>query len=215
MKDYLREIVGIFSENKKFIFIFLFVLIFTFVCKFYFLQDIQLIDDRINYFIRDNIVNERLTAVMKYLTNYGDLLFFGIILIIFFIFIKDKKYSYLMFLNILFVFLVNNILKKIFLRPRPYSEIVPDITGYSFPSGHAMCSIAFYGLLIYFIHKYVNNRFIKIFVSLFLILLIIIIGFSRIYLSVHFFTDVVMGYVFGIILLILFIKLFNRTVSDK
>ena len=81
--------------------------------------------------------------------------------------------------------------------------------GYSFPSGHSMVSTAFYGLLIYLIYKNVKNKYIKYTLCTILSILILIIGLSRIYLGVHYVSDVIGGVCFSIAYLIIFINVFK------
>jgi len=70
--------------------------------------------------------------------------------------------------------------------------------------GHSMASMAFYGLLIYFAYKYIKNKKIKTIVCMGLSMLIPLIGFSRIYLGVHYTTDVIAGFLISIAYLIVF-----------
>lgn len=67
-----------------------------------------------------------------------------------------------------------------------------------------MASMAFYGLLIYFAYRYIKNKKLKTAVCILLSLLILLIGFSRIYLGVHYTTDVIAGFLVSISYLILF-----------
>jgi undecaprenyl-diphosphatase len=97
------------------------------------------------------------------------------------------------------------ILKNIFYRARPASALYLE-TDSSFPSGHATIAIALYGFLLYTVWKfdkhYLKNPFIA-----FLAALIVLIGTSRLYLGVHYLSDVLVGYVVGFIWLLLSIKL--------
>jgi len=69
-----------------------------------------------------------------------------------------------------------------------------------------MCSVAFYGMLIYLVNKRLKNKYLKVFINTCFVLTIIIIAFSRIYLNVHYFSDVVGGFILGIICLRMFIR---------
>ena len=73
-----------------------------------------------------------------------------------------------------------------------------------FLRGHSMASMAFYGLLIYFAYRYIKNKRIKTLVCAILSLLIPLIGFSRIYLGVHYTTDVIAGFLISTVYLIVF-----------
>ena len=82
-------------------------------------------------------------------------------------------------------------------------------SGYSFPSGHSMVSMAYYGLIIYFIYKKIKDKRVRNVLMILIGFLILAIGFSRIYLGVHFASDVIGGFLISIIYLVCAIKLLN------
>jgi membrane-associated phospholipid phosphatase len=90
-----------------------------------------------------------------------------------------------------------SLLKRLFQRHRPADPLVDGITNFSFPSGHAFMSVAFYGLLCCWVWFSVHNKRQKNMAIAILFLLILIIGFSRIYLRVHYATDVLAGFAAG------------------
>jgi undecaprenyl-diphosphatase len=92
-------------------------------------------------------------------------------------------------------------------RPRPEEYRIINESGYSFPSGHSMVSMAFYGLLIYWIIKHVENKYYKYILVTLLGMLIILIGTSRIYLGVHYTSDVIAGFLIAFSYLIIFISI--------
>jgi undecaprenyl-diphosphatase len=104
---------------------------------------------------------------------------------------------------------LNLILKSLYDRPRPLLPLV-ETSGLSFPSGHAMVSFSFYGLLIYLAWVSLENRWQKWIVISFLLILIHLIGFSRIYLQVHYATDVLAGFAMGTVWLILSIFVLKK-----
>jgi len=92
--------------------------------------------------------------------------------------------------------LVSNLSKLVFQRPRPLNPVYFETT-FSFPSGHATAAMACYGFLIYFCLKNIKqplNRAILMAGGLFLIF---VIGFSRLYLGIHYLSDVIAGYLLG------------------
>ena len=105
---------------------------------------------------------------------------------------------------------INQLVKHIVRRARPDHFRLIVEKGYSFPSGHAMISIALYGYLIYFVYQNVKNKYLKAVLLSFLILLIIGIGCSRIYLGVHYPSDVLGGYCLAFMILILVIGYYNN-----
>jgi undecaprenyl-diphosphatase len=105
-------------------------------------------------------------------------------------------------------------MKFIFERPRPFNINIIIENGYSFPSGHSMVSLAFYGLFIYIIWHMNKPRLEKLFYVIPLILLVLLIGISRIYLGVHYASDVIAGYALSMAYLIIFIKLFYKKMKS-
>ncbi|MHC2993802.1 hypothetical protein OB13_20250 [Pontibacter sp. HJ8] len=105
--------------------------------------------------------------------------------------------------------MLNQLLKSLFERPRPITAMLKE-SSLSFPSGHAMIGVSFYGLLIYIVWREVHNPFWKwLWISL-LALLLLLIGYSRVYLNVHYATDVLAGYAMGILWLLLAIYLMKK-----
>ena len=153
------------------------------------------------------------TAFMMFVSHLGSAVVLITLTISFLLLLKNKKDSRCIALNLILVFLLNRILKFIIARPRPeILRLVPE-DGYSFPSGHAMVSMGFYGFLIYLIYTKVKNKKVKYPLVVFLGLLIILIGISRIYLGVHYFTDVIGGFIIAILYLIVFIKnIYNKKI---
>jgi membrane-associated phospholipid phosphatase len=97
------------------------------------------------------------------------------------------------------------IIKHLFMRPRPLEAMYIENTS-SFPSGHATAAMALYGFLIYTLWKHDKHTFKKP-LMIFLALLITLIGISRLYLGVHYLSDVLAGYAIGLIWLFVGIKL--------
>lgn len=85
------------------------------------------------------------------------------------------------------------ILKNIFHRHRPLQPLTQNVIGYSYPSGHSFSSFTFFGLLTYIIWKTNLSKFWKWILSVIFILIAASIALSRIYLHVHFASDVIAG----------------------
>ena len=163
----------------------------------------------------DNIINEKRTNIVKIVTNIASPLMVIITAIVLIIFIKNKKIKLSLAVNLIGITLINNLIKVIIARPRPNINRLVSETGYSFPSGHSITSMVFYGYLVYLTYKYINNKKIKIPLIIFLILLIPTIGLSRIYLGVHYASDVLCGFLLGTIYLILFISISKKYLERK
>ena len=105
----------------------------------------------------------------------------------------QKKERYLFGSNIIITVLSNQLIKHIIRRPRPDHLRLVQQGGFSYPSGHAMIAIGLYGLLIYFVNKKIHNKTKRIIYTTLLIIIIIGICISRIYVGVHYPSDVIAG----------------------
>lgn len=154
--------------------------------------------------ISNHLISEKVTPIAKTITHFGGPIILVTIAIILSISIKNKKVGIQIWTNLAIITLLNQALKRIVQRPRPTEFRIIDETGYSFPSGHSMVSAAFYGFLIYLIYKNVKNKYLKWLLITGLSLLILLIGTSRIYLGVHYTSDVLAGFLISISYLIIF-----------
>lgn len=91
----------------------------------------------------------------------------------------------------------NEILKYVFHRRRPDIHRLITARGYSFPSGHSMGSVMFYGTLSYFICRWTRSLFCKMLTWIAGVFMILMTGISRIYLGVHYPSDVIAGFTAG------------------
>lgn len=155
------------------------------------------------------------TPIAKFITNFGGAIFVISLTTILFFVIKDKKIGISIIANLGIVTILNQIIKFIMQRPRPTEFRIIEETGYSFPSGHSMVSLAFYGYLVYLIYKYINNKHLKRTLIIILSVLICVIGVSRIYLGVHYTSDVLGGFLISFAYLIIYIELVNKFVLEK
>ena len=96
---------------------------------------------------------------------------------------------------------INETLKQTALRPRPIVMHLSEASGYSMPSGHASAAMVFYGLIILFFASQIKDKNYRYLSYVLLSLVIGLIGLSRIYLRVHYVSDVVAGFALGIIIL--------------
>lgn len=113
---------------------------------------------------------------------------------------------------------LNKALKLFFAIDRPELRRLTEASGYSFPSGHAMYGAAFVGMLAYLLCLYVNRGKVKIGVYAVSVLFLLFVGFSRVYLGAHHPTDVVAGYLAGLMVLQFSIpaeKLWSKTLGAK
>ena len=171
----------------------------------FFLKD-EDFDFRVFNFLQRH-VSDTNNDIMLFFTFLGTHIFLlpaNFALIFFFLFIKKHKwYSIKIPAIALSSLALMFILKNLFGRQRPDIPLLKEVQGLSFPSGHALMSVTFYGLLIYIIWQTVKRPWLKITLVTLLLLLIFIIGFSRIYLRVHYASDVMAGFATGFLWLVI------------
>ena len=139
--------------------------------------------------------SDSLTKVLLFITKFASVKEIVFLCAVSLIGLFWKYYkSLFLVLNVIASTIFNVVIKNIMMIPRPNILRLAEETGYSFPSGHSMASVAFYGFIIYLILSSNMNKYLKIVFSSLLVILIIVIGFSRVYLGVHNASDVIAGY---------------------
>lgn len=212
MKDKIKEFI---TKNLKWIILFICLIGFLALAEDVFHKEIMN-GDIIGYeIISKFLISDFVTPIAKFITNFGGAIFLIVLTIVLFIVIKNKKIGVSIFSNLVIVTILNQLLKGILQRPRPTEYRIIEETGYSFPSGHSMISMAFYGYIIYLIYKYVKNKYVKWISMALLSLLICSIGISRIYLGVHYTSDVLGGFLISISYLVIYISAVNKFLIEK
>lgn len=151
--------------------------------------------------------------IFSLITHCGDPLtlsiFFGLILLVL-LWKKKPNQIYIMAVIFLFSWSAMQFLKSFFQRNRPAgADTLLKVIGFSFPSGHAMVSTSFYGLILFNISNRINIKY-RLFVYLIGGGFIILIGVSRVYLGVHYLSDVIGGFILGSLILVVGIKILKR-----
>lgn len=206
----MKKLQKLIKNNYKWIFCFLCIILFLALAEDVFNHEIMN-GDIVGYNLMSKyLIKDNITPIMKIITFYGGAIFLVSLTILLFITIKNKKIGIVIGTNLVTITILNQLFKFILQRPRPTEYRIINEVGYSFPSGHSMVSMAFYGLLIYFIYKYLKNKYLKSFLIILLSILIVMIGISRIYLGVHYTSDVIAGFLFSISYLIIYIKISNQ-----
>jgi undecaprenyl-diphosphatase len=185
------------------------VLLFTAVVMFVFIRQDSGPDDTVFVFIAPYRTSG-FTDIMNFISFYGNHNFLvpaNLLLVIYFFVKKNKPLAILTLITALSSLGLMSLIKNMVQRHRPSDPLVAGVTNYSFPSGHAFMSVAFYGLLIWLVLTYTTQGWKQRAWVALLLLLILIIGFSRIYLRMHYTSDVVAGLCLGTIWLLLLLTL--------
>ena len=214
MKEKLTKVKDISIKNIKWIILFILLLIVIDIVEDVFDKEI-LKFDIIGYSIISNAINPVVTPIAMFITNLGGVSVICVLTILSFLLLKDKKISVSILLNVIIATILNVLLKNVIQRPRPNELKLIVETGYSFPSGHSMVGMAFYGFLIYLVYKYLKNKKLKVILISFFSVLIILIGLSRIYLGVHYTSDVIAGFLISTCYLIIFTSLVKKYIIER
>lgn len=166
------------------------------------------------YSVVSKMICKPMTIFFKWITMLFDTETVIGMLVALLIFSINKKWAALVSLNTGLCVGLNQIVKHIFLRNRPVGIALIKQGGYSFPSGHSMISFAFIGLFIYMVLSSNLSKGKKVLFTTLLSLLILIIGISRIYLGVHFASDVLAGFALSCAYLIIFINLVYKKIGN-
>jgi len=153
---------------------------------------------------RVNAVNNNIMSFITFLGTHLFLIPANLILIFYFLLVKKQNWFSIRVITIAISSLVLMLLlKQLFQRKRPLSPLLKAAKGLSFPSGHAIMAVTFYGLLIYILQHGLTIDWLKWVVTILVIVLIVLIGFSRIYLRVHYASDVAAGFIIGLLWLLI------------
>ncbi len=204
MKDKLVGLKNFLLNNYKLLIMFVCIIILLFLIEDVMDKDIMTFDETGYSIVSKYLITDTLTPIAKIITFFGSAYWLIGLSIFLLLIIKNKKIGISISINLGLAALTNFLLKQILQRPRPIGHRIIDESGYSLPSGHSMVSMAFYGFLIYLVYKRIENKHLKSFLIALLLVLIINIGISRIYLGVHYTSDVIAGFLVAISYLIIY-----------
>lgn len=215
--EYMKE----YTKNIKWVVVGLLMFGFTLIAWLLVADKIHTLDSCI-YGVISKCINPTMTMLVKQITKLANptTLVVSVLLVCYILGIKQKdKNAVIAFvLNIGIITILNFALKNIFVRTRPEDINIIIESGYSFPSGHSALSMAFYGYIIYLINTRCNSKALKISSSVCLSLVILAVGTSRIYLGVHFASDVIAAFMLSLSYLIVYthiVKNINERVNAK
>lgn len=210
----MKKIALFLKKNLKWIIALITLILFIAIIRGVYKESIIDFD---NFYYRNisRLISDRMTFFVKIITNLGSAFALIALTILIMLIPKNKKYGILTGINLATVFLINLVLKFIFARPRPLDINLIEELGYSFPSAHAMVSTAFYGFFIYLIWQTKSPLKKKWLYSVLLSLLVILICITRIYLGVHYASDVFGGALIAISYLVLFTSIISKYLSNK
>ena len=203
----LRGALRLARENLMIIVLSVALLLFVYLLQNVMSGDIRRIDGIAYQFFVVRLRRDWLTPIMQSFTSLSAPVVLAVMLIIVAAFAPGRMPGRFAAANLVGIVALNFALKEIVQRPRPEGFRLIAETGYSFPSGHSMVAVAFYGFMIWLIIRYEEDRLQRWIWSLALFFVVIMIGVSRVYLGVHYFSDVVAGYCVAAVWLVIFTRI--------
>jgi undecaprenyl-diphosphatase len=197
------------------------VLLFGFIMHEVILEQEEVFDQRVFNYLSYHVIAPELTRVMKAITWCASATYLKIayaIVVLLYLLKKNWKRAAEIIVIGIGGFFINYVMKLSFQRDRPSYPMIEPLRNFSFPSGHATSGFIFYGLIAYLVWKSDISRPLRLVLVSLLILFSLTIGFSRIYLRMHYATDVLAGFAIGLLWLVFSIwmmeKLKERTDSE-
>ena len=218
-KQYLLNLIKLISiEVGAILLAFIFsLLVVILIVRRIILLKTEWFDERVFSFLK-NQVSDDATAFMNGITILGSHYFLipaFLILILHSFFIKKDKWLGIKIAAISITsVLLMLFLKNIFNRPRPLIPLLSEAGGLSFPSGHAFMSFSFFGLLIYIVYKEIKSAW-KYLLIILIACIVLLIGLSRIYLRVHYASDVIAGLCMGFMWIVISLTVIHFMEKQK
>ncbi len=189
------------------------VVVFSIIMRFSLHDKIILFDYKIINLV-NTLLNDKIIKIFKVLTFFGDFYIPCIILVCILIFFKNKWIFLLQTGGYAIAGIITYIAKLCAGRPRPIDALIEIPTSFSFPSGHTLTSIVFYLLLVFILTFNLKNKTRKIILPITFVF-VLLIAISRIYLGVHYCSDVIGGVLIGIPCLLMCTNIINKNFRDK
>jgi membrane-associated phospholipid phosphatase len=151
-----------------------------------------------------NPVNTRIFNAVSFLGSFAFLLPANLLFVLYFLLVKKERHNawkaaLVSITSLLVLFMLKGLLQ----RQRPPAPLIAQLHDYSFPSGHTFSSVVFFGMLMYTIYQHCISNTVKWWLIIILCVLVLAIGFSRVYLRFHYASDVIAGFCLGVMWLVL------------
>lgn len=202
------------KENYKYI-----IVLFLTIVLFYVLRItnefrlFKTLDQNVADFIKNNF-SSNLEKIFNFTSDFIGIYTLIIIIVCILLKFKNKLYIKLTLVTYTFTLLITSISKIIISRPRPLIEVTATIDKYSFPSGHTLVSFVMYYFMAYIL-TINSDKYTKIAYYIISTILVFTVAFSRLYLGVHYFTDVIGAIIFGIVILLMIINIIKKNFKEK
>ena len=195
-------------DNKRYLVMAIAIVVFLAVLQDVRSDDILRLDSTAYKLFVLRLRRPWLTGIMEGFSSLSSPIVIAVMFLMVTAFAPGRRPGMCAAVNLVCVFLINQVLKYLVQRPRPEGFRLISEVGYSFPSGHSMISMAFYGLCAWMVWTYERDKIIRWLCCLAFTGIILAVGMSRVYLGVHYASDVIAGFCVSIAWLAVYTKVF-------
>ena len=208
-RGFLSDVLSLLRRNLRMVVIVIAAVIFLWLLDEVAEGEILKLDTLAYRFFVEYLRSDAMTPIMEGFTSLSSVAVILVMALVVACFAPGRAPGRCVCANVIGALVINQVLKFIVQRPRPEGYRLAVETSYSFPSGHSMISMAFYGLLIWMVWKYERDNILRhVWCCLFAVI-IVMVGLSRIYLGVHYASDVLAGFCVSL----LWLAFFTRTIA--
>lgn len=205
-RDVTRGALGLLRENLGMAAILVAALVFVVLLGEVASGEIMRLDTLAYELFVERLRSDAVTHFMEAFTSLASVVVLAVLAAVIAALAPGKAPGWCVAVNLVCVVVLNTVLKEIVQRPRPEGFRLISETGYSFPSGHSMVAMAFFGLLIWMVWRYHRRDVMRVVWCVVFGLVIVMVGVSRIYLGVHYASDVLAGFCVSLVWLIFYTR---------
>ncbi len=205
-RETTRGALGLFRDNRRVVVLLAAALIFVWLLGEVASGEIMRLDTLAYQVFVETLRSDTLTPFMEAFTSLASVVVLAVMAAVIAALAPGKAPGWCVAVNLVCVVVLNTVLKVIVQRPRPAGFRLISESGYSFPSGHSMVAMAFFGLLIWMVWRYHRRDAMRVVWCVCFGLVIAMVGISRIYLGVHYASDVLAGFCVSLIWLIFYTR---------
>ena len=204
----MQNVLDVIWKNKRYFIIAASVIVFLAVLQDVRADDILKLDTTAYNLFVLRLRRPWVTSIMEGFSSLSSPIVISVMFLMVVAFAPGRRPGMCAALNLVSVVAINQVLKYIVQRPRPDGFRLISEVGYSFPSGHSMVSMAFYGLCAWMVWTYERDRILRWVCCLSFATIVVAVGMSRVYLGVHYASDVIAGFCVSLAWLGVYTKVF-------
>lgn len=204
IREIASQFCSLIRDNGRFVVVAVCSAVFVMILEDVLELESMRLDRAAYWLIVQHLRRPWLTPVMESFSALATPVSMLVVLVVVAAFAPGKRPGWCCAVNLGLVVLINQVLKFVVQRPRPDGFRLATVSGFSFPSGHSMAAMAFFGLLAWLVWRYEKDRRQRALLVAAFAFVIVMIGVSRIYLGVHYASDVIGGFCLSVIWLALY-----------